>query len=81
MIAQVLQSTGVLAAYMAGLPYWYQVDSIGVFGLVIPWWRVMVAAAALFPVAQGLCLWVCPESPSWLEIRDKEKADEACILL
>ncbi|GAX76529.1 hypothetical protein CEUSTIGMA_g3975.t1 [Chlamydomonas eustigma] len=77
----VLQSTGVLIAYMIGLPYWYLVDSVGVFGLVIPWWRVMVAGAALFAVAQVLCLLACPESPSWLESRDKEKADEACILL
>ncbi len=80
-LIQVLFSAGILAAYVAGLPYRYHVDSVGILGLVVPWWRVMVGAAVAMALAQAACLWFCPESPSWLEARDKEKADEACIAL
>ena len=78
---QVMFSVGVVIAYLAGLPYWFQIESVTLCGLDVPWWRVMVSMAAVLALAQAACLWACPESPSWLETRDKERADEACIAL
>jgi len=74
-------SAGVLIAYLAGLPYGYQVDKVQVWGYEVEWWRVMVVMAGGLALAQALCLSACPESPKWLESRDKDRADEACIAL
>ena len=68
-------------AYLAGLPYWFGVDTLDVCGFNVAWWRVMVAMSAGLALAQAVCLWACPESPRWLETRDKERADESCIIL
>ena len=74
-------SAGVLIAYLAGLPYWFDIDRVEICGYPVSWWRIMVVMAGGLALAQALCLWACPESPKWLETRDKERADEACIAL
>ena len=50
--AQILFAVGVLAAYLAGLPFWLDVDDVDVCGWTVPWWRVMVGMAALLALAQ-----------------------------
>ena len=78
---QVFFSAGVLIAYLTGLPYWFDVDKVTVWGHEVAWWRIMIVMAGGLALAQALCLWASPESPKWLERKDKERADEACIAL
>lgn len=78
---QVFINVGILLAYLAGLPYQYHMEVLPIAGLPIPWWRVMILMALIPAVAQLLVLLSCPESPIWLESRDKERADEAWVKL
>jgi hypothetical protein len=49
----VLINAGILAAYCCGLPYEAGVTGLHIFGgLWCGWWRVMLAAGLLPPVAQ-----------------------------
>ena len=57
---------GILAAYAMGYPLESGVKSVVLLGVTVPWWRVMMAAAALPAAVQAAGMAACPESPAWL---------------
>lgn len=64
---QVMINVGILCGYLIGLPYTFSYDVLRIRGLIIPWWRIMLAAAIVPAVLQLGLFTFCPESPVWLE--------------
>lgn len=86
---QVATLAGILAALLMGLPYAGGPSvadggsgaALSVGGRQVEWWRVMLLMGALPCCVQFCLLLAAPESPMWLELRHKERADESCMKL
>lgn len=73
---QVMVNLGIFGGYLVSLPYGFNFGAFQINGLVISWWRVMLALTIVPAIVQLALFTFCPESPVWLEWKGR-KADAA----
>lgn len=49
---QVLINVGILSGYLIAIPYGFKFAEFTIYGVVIAWWRVMLALAIIPAIVQ-----------------------------
>jgi len=70
---QVLINVGILSGYLIAIPYGFKFAEFTIYGVVIAWWRVMLALAIIPAIVQLGMFTFCPESPVWLEWKGRKQ--------